>query len=511
MEVYGFSIVFLSIWTLAAVLLAVFLWSWVLNTVDATSRLSNGRANSPDMATLKERAAFLFKAGMLVDADGNGLQLLAQTSMEAVDWLTLRRYLAPRFPDFPVSQGARSSRDFSILSSQDPSDSTLVTLDQWDDMARVSVLSDTTHHSVRRTEILEAMFQAPNPIWKLNTMGTVVWRNQAYKTLEESLGHLARTTGIFDVRDLTPDAPPRRVVLVSEDGNTKRWFDVTAVRADKNTMYYATDADALVSALKTQHSYVQTFSKTFAQLSVGLAIFDKTQKLILFNPALVQLTGLGTDFLSNRCDLKGFFDQLREHHVVPSQSGSFDWHLQISELMRAARAGRYSDTWTLPSGVTYRVTGRPHPDGALAFLFEDITAEISITRRFRAEIEQCHHILDTVPNAMVLFASTGKLQFCNQAYRNLWRTDPDTTMADYTLRDAVSLWQSECSPNDFWPALRQRVLSTTDRHPWRKKITTKNGQVLTLDIKPISGGTTLVSFENTVPNAHPLADAIQTL
>ncbi|MEK9704965.1 MAG: diguanylate cyclase, partial [Paracoccaceae bacterium] len=56
-------------------------------------------------------------------------------------------------------------------------------------------------------------------------------------------------------------------------------------------------------------------------------------------------------------------------------------------MVAVATEGTYTEIWNLPSGATFRISGRPHPDGALAFLFEDITAEVSMSRRFTAEFE----------------------------------------------------------------------------------------------------------------------------
>ena len=57
-------------------------------------------------------------------------------------------------------------------------------------------------------------------------------------------------------------------------------------------------------------------------------------------------------------------------------------------MIAAATDGRYQETWSLENGQTYSIRGRPHPDGATAFLIEDITAEVTLTRNFRAELEQ---------------------------------------------------------------------------------------------------------------------------
>jgi len=62
------------------------------------------------------------------------------------------------------------------------------------------------------------------------------------------------------------------------------------------------------------------------------------------------------------------------------------WREKLAILVTAATERTYTEIWNLPSGATFRISGRPHPDGALAFLFEDMTAEISMSRQFCCRI-----------------------------------------------------------------------------------------------------------------------------
>jgi PAS domain-containing protein len=52
------------------------------------------------------------------------------------------------------------------------------------------------------------------------------------------------------------------------------------------------DVTEIVRAQQAQKNFVQTLTKTFATLSIGLAIFDRNRQLMLFNPALIDLTAL---------------------------------------------------------------------------------------------------------------------------------------------------------------------------------------------------------------------------
>ncbi len=487
MFVSGSLILFISLLTcLLLVCLAII--TALRNTEDHSTPPSRG-PKAPE-------ARFLFRAGTLVDANTAARQMCAETPGEIFDWIALRGQLAPRFPDFPSTQGASVGRDLTVYKSKDPSDHSVVTLDQWDNVARVILAEDDMPNATRRTAILQAMFQAPNPIWKTDEDGRVVWRNAAYKTLGAMVGRPPKGPPLFNVRDLNPGDTSKRYSIEHTADDKSSWFDVTAVQVGEYVMYYASSADAVVSALDLQRSFVQTFSKTFAQLDTGLAIFDRTHELALFNPALTELTGLSADFLSRRCGLTSFFDRLREKSIMPEPKNYASWRDQIAAVVRAANDGHYTETWALASGVTYRVTGRPHPDGSIAFLFEDITAELSITRRFRTELERCHHVLDCMDTALALFSSTGQLHLCNQAYRTLWKSDPDSSFADYTLRDAVQLWKSECQPSALWDELHDRTLHASNHRDWSGNITMKEtGLQVIIRASPAAGGATLLRFE----------------
>ncbi len=55
----------------------------------------------------------------------------------------------------------------------------------------------------------------------------------------------------------------------------ERWFEVLAVPAGRETVNYAEPADKVVQAEASLRDFMQTLTKTFAQLPIGLAIFDR--------------------------------------------------------------------------------------------------------------------------------------------------------------------------------------------------------------------------------------------
>lgn len=115
---------------------------------------------------------------------------------------------------------------------------------------------------------------------------------------------------------------------------------------------------------------------------------------------------------------------------MPEPKNYATWREKLAILVAAATEGTYTEIWNLPTGATFRISGRPHPDGALAFLFEDITAEVSMSRRFTAELELHRELLNNLDGAIAIFSISGELYHQNEAHAHLWVAYQPTQKAD---------------------------------------------------------------------------------
>lgn len=260
-------------------------------------------------------------------------------------------------------------------------------------------------------------------------------------------------------------------------------------------------ADAAVQSEKRRQEFTQTLTKTFADQSIGLAIFDRFRRLVLFNPALSDLTGLSSGFLTSRPALFDFLDRLREARVMPEPRDYRAWRKALAELEAGAESGTYSDTWTLPDGRTYRVAGRPHPDGAVALLLEDITAEMSLTRRFRAQIEQAQVALDVLDDAVAIFSATGEMTFSNRAYKELWEDYSSESPLGSTAVDATRRWHERTAPTPIWGDFREFVTQGRERSEWTAMVTHRDGRSVFCRFSPQKAGTTIAVFRPSEPTS----------
>ncbi|MDK3017832.1 PAS domain-containing protein [Pseudodonghicola flavimaris] len=453
---------------------------------------------------LNDDPVFLFDGQELIEASSSA-QVLVGEAGDMLTWDRLRRQLLPDFPAFPVDPAqVRDAGRLTIPAIDgDPQGEALC---EWiDGITRVHLRAGTPLSAgdlpliAQELDILRsATNAAPYPAWRVDAKGQVTWCNTAYaRLLRKVRGRDADTA-----QPLFPDLPQGlsekrrlRQPIVLEDAVHKLWYDLWVIPQKRGSLCYAVDVNAVVDAEAAQRNFVQTLAKTFAQLSIGLAIFDRNRQLALFNPALIDLTDLPADFLSSRPSLLTFFDRLRDSAMMPEPKDYAGWRQRLADLVEAASNGPYQETWSLPSGSVYSVSGRPHPDGAVAFLIEDITAEITLTRRFRAELEQNQAVLDALPEAVAVFTPDGTLSFCNAAYRKLWGVDPDRSFAQYTVVDAARDWQDRSLPTPAWGQLRDFVSVGGARSPWQTEVPLRGGGRLGCQVQPIQNGATMVRFD----------------
>lgn len=178
-----------------------------------------------------------------------------------------------------------------IAPSSDPGNNTELHCEWLDGVARVTMrklraestlspeLLQTLSRSAKELEMLRfTVDNAHYPIWCLDTDGKVVWFNEAY----DQLSHVIQGKPADADAEIfgpsggipLPTNRTRRSVTVP-NSNKKLWYEISVVQHDTGTLIYAIDVNTIVDAEVAQRNFVQTLAKTFAQLSIGLAIFDR--------------------------------------------------------------------------------------------------------------------------------------------------------------------------------------------------------------------------------------------
>lgn len=472
---------------------------------------------------------FLFEDDVLLDATPRARNLLTCDLEHSSDWDKFLILLSGRFPHLRSQLSDLAIIGTKSISPEDGQPGWLKA-EYWKGLARLTLVQDqddpaetidtlTAQAMEHELQTLRSIGEdSPQLIWKRDAEGVLIWANRAYIELSEQKNPI-ETDGIrpWPPCDIFPDvatpagAAPiidmQRIDLLEQA--TPIWYEVTSIKRGHNTIHFAVDASAVVTARDAQRNFVQTLTKTFAQLSVGLAIFDADRRLVLFNPAIVDLTTLPPDFLIGRPTLFSFLDRLRDRQMIPEPKNYSNWRESMLELETAAVEGSYHEAWQLPNGQTFRVSGKPHPDGAIAFLIEDISDEISLTRKFRSQIDTGTAVLDNLSAAVAVFSSSGSLILANKAYHNLWGGHGEGSLASYDLCDELERWQNFSSPNAVWVKLNELITRGGSNAAWCGEVWLENDIEMTCHYAPLPDGNHQITFTDTVQTNRAFAGPVK--
>jgi PAS domain-containing protein len=466
------------------------------------------------------RVAYLLDGERLVDASPAARALLP----EGEDSRARSRLLARFASDFPNLSERLSNLprigQIQIASQPGTSPALVLTAEHVSGLTRLTLQGgqddqgchgDAATAAALSQEVMAqraVLSRAPVLMWKESPDGHVIWANHAYliravELLPEGEDLSWPLPRLFDF-DTGKGRPPR---LKLQMPSGPEWFDLVRVPSADETLCYALAADKAVQAEAALREFMQTLTKTFADLPIGLAIFDRSRCLQMFNPALTDLTTLPPELLISRPTLNAFLDAMRARAMIPEPRDYRSWRKQLARLEEEATMGLFEETWSLPGGQTYRVIGRPHPNGALAFMFEDISNEMSRTRRYRADLELGQSVIDAVEDAVAVFSQGGQLVMSNHAYAQLWQHDPQVLLSEASVSTLCAWWRDHAAPTLLWDDAIDYVTTSGDRTPWEGEVRLLDGRLVMCRFRPLTGGATLITFRlQAAANFTPVRD-----
>lgn len=467
---------------------------------------------------------FLFDGADLVDATPGAHDLIARASRTGTDWDRLMGVLSPHFPNLAALLmtldearflDTRSTDGREHLTAEFVEDRVRVTLSDGAAIdGRVSLDAMVFRSMLRELETVRSTVDGAQFLaWRERADGELLWSNRAYREMRrthvgaKALADTPRAP-LFDraeLRQALMQEGSRRIrpIAAPMKDEAAEWFDCSGRTVGSDRIFFAIPIDSAVRAELQLRDFMQTLTNTFSHLTTGLAVFDRDRRLALFNPALTDLTGLPIPFLTTRPSLFSLLDQLRERRMIPEPKDYGSWRRQIADLEAASLDGSYTETWQLADGRTFRVSGRPHHNGALALLLEDISSEMALTRRFRSEIELGQAVIDHFDEAVAVFSSDGGLSLVNKAYQTLWGTNLLDTVSAPSVTDLSRVWMSR-GASPLWGEIRDFVMHSRERTEWSGRVNLADGTALVCRVAPIAAGSTMVRFreeldENSVP------------
>jgi signal transduction histidine kinase len=360
--------------------------------------------------------------------------------------------------------------------------------------------AELRRENARLNEVLDT---APILMWRREQDDALSWGNLSYLALSGSDGASAPP------RELRGGAEPKpgtdavgavrkvsgRQCFFDAHTGERRWYEVRRAPAeDGGEIGYAIDAAPIISAEATLRRFVETLTETFAHLKIGLAIFDRERRLGLFNPAFSELMRLDPAWLAGRPDLSGVLGRLRESQMLPEQHDFPSWRKQLLDLFENPEAADHQDIWRLPGDITIRVLARPHPQGALAFLFEDISETMSLEERFRTEAQMRRATMDRLEEGLAVFGPDGMTQFANPSFNAIWGFQPGADGASARAGEVIAKCAALAEKSADWTRLKEFVTGGDSRSAWAGRFRLLDGRLLRGRFAPLPDGSTLTVF-----------------
>lgn len=458
-------------------------------------------ARTPGPVT--DKVSFLFEDGVLVDQSRAAREWLkAGTVLDCALLDDVTTTLEADYPGLGAKLGKMGrDGDAKVWAATGPS---FVRITSWesfvrlciegDDSAQVTLHSETLAAMDRELAILKSVSMDPRvAIWRTDRTGKTLWVSDTFAALAGRFDN-----GTNDVWPPEPDlarAEPDPIqIAMKDDKGALVALELRWENWPDGRLFIATDRTEAEETKALSKSFVATLSRTFAELTVGLAIFNSDRQLVVFNPALTDLTGLSASFLARKPLFGQVLDRLRSSQMLPEPKNYRSWRQQLTDIEGAAKRGTYSELWPIPDGRTFRVIGRPHPEGSIAILIEDISADLALTRRYRAQFDATQGMLDSISTGMAVFSKSGTLKITNQAYCDGWGSSA-LTLSDVRLPDEIAVWQSQCAPNPIWHTAETDILSTTREGGVDTELRLRDGRGARLRSELIGTGDILIKLD----------------
>ena len=369
-------------------------------------------------------------------------------------------------------------------------------------------------HNWEQESLHALVAEGPIIAWHRGATGTINWSAGQIRTRtgvvvpEQAVEMIVARTRLSRQPAIAGEPQKSRIeIVVGEGSETVSLHVIEIVRQDGSRIGFGTDAGSAAAAERTLARFVQTMTETFAHLTVGLAIFDRNQTLALFNPALVQMWNVEPAWLARRPSLRDILDELRAIRRLPELEDFHSWRARLLGLFENTEAADYEELWHLADGSNIRVLARPHPHGALAFTFDDVTERMRLEQRYRHSIDLRRATLDGLTEGIAVFGANGLLQFVNEAFHEIWGTDSDSIYAAMHARQLIGLCEEIALEPEIWQKLHGFITGEESRRAWTARLKTRTGRALTARFAPLPDGSTLAVFAD-ITDSERIAEAL---
>ena len=344
--------------------------------------------------------------------------------------------------------------------------------------------------------------QSAHPVWPRGPDQKLDWVNEAYARAvdaKDPADAVARELELLDssAREAAARARQggevwrrREHVVVA---GVRRLMDVIDAPLPGGAGGMADDL-AELEALRAAHArQVDSHIRTLDQLATGVAIFDRSKKLVFANAAYRHLWALDQAFLDQNPTDSELLDHLRAARRLPEQADYRGWKNALHQVYQSIEPA--PQVWHLPDGRTLRVAFDPNPQGGVTYLFDDVTERFTLESQYNALARVQSETLDALQEGVAVFGADGRLKLYNPAFGRIWRL-PESMLTERPHIDNIATSCKPLLPDEAaWADLRSVIAGLhVVRMGFARRMSRADGAIVDCAAAPLPDGGTLLTF-----------------
>ena len=192
---------------------------------------------------------------------------------------------------------------------------------------------------------------------------------------------------------------------------------------DEGIAGYAIDIEEMEQQAREFRAFRQAQRAMLDQLSVGVAQFEANQKLVFANRPFLRLFDLPFGIVGDAIPFERFLSDAREKRRTPEVRDFPLWRREHIAWFSASEA--QEEAWPLPGGTHLRIVAQPMPDGGLVLFAEDQTEQLALSATRDTLLRTRTAMLDSLFEALAVFAPDGSLQLWNRSFAGTWGLEPE--------------------------------------------------------------------------------------
>jgi signal transduction histidine kinase len=298
-----------------------------------------------------------------------------------------------------------------------------------------------------------------------------------------------------------------RVIPATIHGQ-RRMFRVSDLPlGDEGVAGYAVDIEDMEQQARDFRAFRDAQRAMLDQLSIGVAQFDDRENLVFANRPFQRLFDLSTSAVAEGVAFNRFLNDAHEKRRTPEVRDFPAWRREHLEWFNSRDT--QEEAWPLSGGTHLRIVAQPMPDGGIVLIAEDRTEQLALSATRDTLLRTRTATLDSLFEALAVFAPDGSLQQWNRSFAGTWGLEPELLDSHPNADDLLSA----IAPNLAKPAQVKRLgeiirTATLDRKELGGRIDLADGRTLEYAGVPLPDGNGLLTVLD-ITDSHKAESALR--